>query len=112
MSVLRKYYDKKVNGASPVVGDLERVVRYDEDGGEIVEWLPVDYAKIVKDNGTASMWSLKSLLSAGINPNFSIHTGSNSRIEGLDSVSAFAATADEILAETAAASNNNDVKGE
>lgn len=78
-------FDSSVPAFSPVFGDVERKVEFDEDGKEIVSFVPVDYKKINDERGTVDNWSLDSLLKAGINPNFGIHTGSSvSRIEGFD----------------------------
>ena len=65
MSVLKRYFDKKVNQCSPVQVDYERVVNYDEDGSEFITYVPVDYKKLVKSNGTVDCWQLDSLLKAG-----------------------------------------------
>lgn len=103
MSVLSKYFSKSVNQASPVQKDYNRVVNYDEDGNEYITFVEVDYEKFQKSLGTVDMWSLDSLLKAGVNPNFPIHTGNTTRLEGLSSLSEYEAVADAILAE-----NNND----
>ena len=42
-------------------------------------------------------WSLDSLIKAGVDPSFPIHTGSPTRIEGVATVSEFASQADAIL---------------
>lgn len=99
MSVLNKYFDKSVNQCSPVAEDFNRVVNYDENGNEFITYQKVDYKKIQESNGTVDMWSLNSLLSAGINPNFPIHTGLNTRLEGVSIVNDMVATADAILAD-------------
>lgn len=82
MSVLKTHYDKSVDVCSPVRGDLQRVVNYDEDGNELITWEPVDYKSIVAENGDVKNWSLNAMLKAGINPaSLSIHTSAPSRIE-------------------------------
>lgn len=100
MSILKKYFDKSVNLSSPVQKDYNRVVNYDENGNEFITYEEVDYPAIQKSNGTVDMWELNSLLSAGINPNFPIHTGSNTRLEGVGVVKQAEAIADSILAES------------
>lgn len=82
MSVLKTHYDKNVNVCSPVIGDVQLVISYDEDGNELRTWEPVDYAAIIAEHGDGKLWALNSLLKAGINPgSFSIHTSAPSRIE-------------------------------
>lgn len=90
MSVLKKYFDKKSCHGTPIQVDMARVVKYDEDGTEFVTYEKVDYPKIVASNGNVADWSLESLLKAGVNPGFSIHTGFNTRLEGLDTLNSAA----------------------
>lgn len=85
---------------SPVLPDFRRCVKYDEDGAQHITYEPFDGAAVLAANGTVDMWSLNSLLAAGINPNFSISTGLGTRIEGLDSIHDFESVADEILSAT------------
>lgn len=99
MSVLKKHFDKSVCQSSPVIGDVERKVSYDEDGNEFVSFVDVDYPAIQARNGEVNDWALNTLLKAGINPNISIHTGLSTRLEGVDAVNSAAAYLDEILAE-------------
>jgi len=98
MSVLKKYFNKK-SYASPVMDDYDRVVRYDEDGNEIISYEKVDYPSLVDSRGTIGVWKLNALLAAGIDPNFNIHTGFNSRIEGVDTVNDALAYTDQLFAE-------------
>lgn len=102
--MIKKYFSKDVDQCSPVQVDYERVVNYDADGNEIITWEEVDYPAIQAANGAIQDWSLNALLAAGINPNFPIHTGNNTRLEGIDVVNQATAIADEILAED---TNNN-----
>ena len=99
MSALHKYFDKNVNQASPVQVDLQRIVNYDEDGNEFVTYVPVDYPAIIERNGEVQDWSLASLLKAGINPNFPIRTGLNTRLEGIEVINDAAAYADSLVSE-------------
>lgn len=99
MSVLEKYFDTGIDQRSPVQVDYERKVNYDEDGNEFITYELVDYPKIQAANGSVKDWSLNALLKAGINPNFPIRTGINTRLEGIDLVISFEDEADEILAE-------------
>lgn len=100
MSVLSAYFDSSLNQASPVQKDFNRVVNYDENGNEYITWEEVDYPSIQAANGLVSDWSLDSLLKAGIDPGFPIHTGSPTRLEGIGVINNAAAIADEILSES------------
>lgn len=104
--MIHKYFNKDIDQCSPVQVDYERVVNYDADGNEIITWEEVDYPAIQATNGVVQDWSLNALLSAGINPNFPIHTGNNTRLEGIDVVNQAAAMADSILAENNKENNN------
>lgn len=99
MSHLKSVFDYDCNQFSPVQEDLARIVNYDEDGNEFITWEPIDYDKIRVSNGSLKDWNLDALLKAGINPNFPIKTGLNSRLEGIEQVQKAAAVADEILAD-------------
>lgn len=99
MSVLTKYFDSSVNQASPVQTDYERRVNY-ADGAEVVTFVVVDYPSIQASHGVVEDWSLNSLLSAGINPNFPIHTGLPTRIEGANTVLAASEVAEQILSDS------------
>lgn len=98
MSFLKAHFSKNINQCSPVQKDYVRKVKTDGET-EVVVYEEVDYAKLHKSLGKASDWNLDTLLKAGVNPNFPIHTGNPTRIEGLDAISDFAARADDILAE-------------
>lgn len=100
MSVLKTYFNEKVNQCSPIQVDYNRVVKYDEDRNELISYEKVDYPALVKSNGTAEIWSLNNLLKAGVNPNFPIRTGLNTRIEGAAEVEKAAAVAEQILSES------------
>lgn len=97
--MVTKYFDKSVPKSSPIQKDYNRVVNYDENGNEFITWEEVDYSSIQQANGSVDMWSLNSLLAAGVNPNFPIHTGNNTRLEGLNTLNQAVAIADSILAE-------------
>ena len=100
MSVLKTYFNQKVNQCSPIQVDYNRVVNYDEAGNELIYYEKVDYPALVKSNGVAEMWSLNNLLKAGINPNFPIKTGVNTRLDGVDEINKAAAFAEQILSES------------
>lgn len=91
MSVLKKYFNDKLNQSSPVQVDYDRVVNHDEEGCEYITYVPVDYKKIVASHGKVSDWSLENLLKAGINPDFPIHTGVGTHLE-------VASAIDEVMA--------------
>ena len=108
LSYLEQHFDYDSNQCSPVRPDFERVVSYDSDGNEFVTWQKVDYSVIQSKNGVASSWSLNNLLKAGVNPDFPIHTGNPTRIEGVGVVADASAIADSILNE----SKSNESKSE
>lgn len=80
-------YDKDFNSCSRVCPDYERVVNIDEDGIERISFELVDYKKIQQSNGSFLLWSLESLMKAGINPDFGIKTGFNTRLDGFGQMS-------------------------
>jgi len=82
MSVLKKYFNKK-SYVSPVMDDYDRKSLIDEKGNEYVVYEKVDYPALLKTRGTVDLWSLNALLQAGVNPNFPIRTGLNTRLEGI-----------------------------
>lgn len=96
---LTRHFDYGVRQMSPAQVDYDRVVSFDETGQEFVSWIPVDYPSFQKSLGDVSKWSLNSLLKAGISPDFPIHTGLSTRLEGVDAVSQFAVAADAIVSE-------------
>lgn len=99
MSVLQTHVIKGVNQFSPSIGDVERVVDYGKDGEELISFKPVDYPKLSASHGVVGMWSLDNMLKAGINPNSSIHTGFNSRLDGVSAVNEFDSSAEKIISE-------------
>lgn len=90
----------KSNCASPLRKDFQRKVNYDAEGKEFITYPEVDYRELQKANGSFLDWSLDSLLKAGVNPDFPIHTGLNTRLEGLSVVEDASKIADEIFSET------------
>lgn len=99
MNVLNAYFDKSIDQRSPVQIDYNRVVKYDEKGNEVITYEEVDYPTFQKSLGKALNWNLNELLKAGINPDFSIHTGFGTRLEGVGVVADFTSQADAILNE-------------
>lgn len=97
--MIKNYIDKGVNQSSPVQVDKQRVVKYDDKGKEYIVFEKVDYPKLQRSLGTVGDWNLNALLKAGINPNFSIHTGLNTRLEGHSTVMNFSSELDEIFAD-------------
>lgn len=98
-SVLEKYVNANARMQSPLIGDVQRVVNYDKNGNEIITYAPVDNSAIVKANGSANNWTLNSLLAAGVNPNFPIHTGVGTRLDGYADVANAAAEINALLDE-------------
>ena len=96
MGIWKLLYDKNVNCYSPLVDDYEPVVKCDKNGNEMIAYQLVDYSKVLQSNGTVDMWSLKSLLASGINPNFSVHTGYNTRLDGVNDINEVVSMIDQI----------------
>ena len=91
-------FDASISPYSPVIGDVERCVSFDEDGKEIVSWKEVDYKELQKSRPCVEDFSLNAMLKAGINPAFSIHTGSGvSRVEGVEAVNEASADVEQIF---------------
>lgn len=99
MSVLKKLFNNKVNQNSPIFKeDLVLTIKRGKDGEEKIVFLPEDCKKIQEANGTVDMWKLDTLLAAGINPaSMHVHTGLNTRLEGVGIVDEFSALAEEVL---------------
>lgn len=97
--MVTKYFNKGVSTSSPIQKDYNRVVNYDEAGNEFITYEEVDYPSVQESHGTVDLWELNSLLAAGVNPNFPIHTGNNTRLEGIGVIQQAEAMADAILAE-------------
>lgn len=103
VDVVDYLFNEEIDQNSPVFGDVERKVSYDEDGKEIVTYEKVDYPALVKSNGKVDDWKLNNLLKAGIDPAFSIHTANyNSRLEGIDDVKQIEADVNALFAEAEA----------
>ena len=95
-----------INQESPVQKDYDRKVNYDEDGNEIITYEEVDYPTLQQSLGTWDMWSLNSLMKAGIDPAFPIHTGYNTRLDGINDLQQVDGWVDELLN----SSTENDTK--
>ena len=107
-NALTRLFNYDLNQASPVKEDVARVVKYDEDGNEYIVYEKVDYKKLQESLGSVNMWSLESLVKAGIDPAFPIHTGNPTRLEGQDALDAYIAEADAIFAD-ADSQNNGEI---
>lgn len=101
-NVLQKYLNEGISLQSPIQEDTMRVVKHDEEGNELVSYVPVDGEALIKSNGKAYAWSLNSLMSAGINPDFPISTGYNTRLAGIGAIVDAAAQINSILDEAIA----------
>lgn len=97
MSVLTCFFNREAAHSSPVVPDFNRVVKYDDSGAEVVLYEKVDNSKIQMSNGISDDWSLSNLLKAGIDPVFNIHTGNNTRLDGLSQLNDAIAFGNELL---------------
>lgn len=82
----RMVYDKKAVCQSRVCDDYQRTVNVDEKGDEHITFDKVDYKKIQDSLGDYQKWSLKSLVDAGVDPDFGIKTGFGTRLEGISVV--------------------------
>lgn len=100
MNGKNKNFDVDSKFESSVKTDFVRVVNRDDEEREFISYEKVDYPAIIERNGTMKDWSLQSLLKAGINPDFGIHTVNNTRLEGFNTVQDAAAMADSIFAES------------
>lgn len=96
-TILEQNFNYSLDPSCPVIPDLERVVNYDSDGNEYITFQEVDYPSIQQSHGSWSDWSLESLLKAGIDPAFSIHTGYNTRLAGLDDVNQILSDVDSLF---------------
>lgn len=100
----RLYNCRTTRAFSPRAVEFQRVENFDEDGSSFVSYSPLDLNAVRKSNGSVDLWSLSTMLKAGVNPQTSIHTGHNTRLEGLPELHNFEASADAIL------NTNNDEK--
>lgn len=106
-SALSRLFNYELDQCSPVKDDLMRKVNFDEDGNEFITYSKVDYPKLQTSLGSVTDWSLDALLKAGINPDFPIHTGIGTRIEGIETIAQAEAVADSLLADIETENNNN-----
>lgn len=106
MSVLSVLFDKSVNQFSPVVDDFVRVSKKDTKGDEVVTYEKFDSAEYQKSISPVDNWGLNSLIAAGIDPAFGIHTSGVSRLDGVAQVESAVQYADTLLAEDMALLNN------
>lgn len=90
--VQKTHFNYELNQNSPIMGDLERVVKRDENGAEVIAFEEVNYPLMLKTRPTVEYYSLEAMLKAGVNPNVPIHTGLNSRLEGADDAQVMAET--------------------
>lgn len=99
-SVLITLFNKDVKQNSPVFPCIERVTKFDENGKEVVSFEEQDlFSNVVLSHGKFSDWSINSLMKAGINPDFPIHTGSVSRVESAKDAESISADVDKIFSE-------------
>lgn len=91
MSVLTTYFNSAVNQCSPVRDDYKLVKKYDEEGNEFIVFEKIDYPAMQESFGLVTNWSLDSLLKAGIDPAFPIHTGYATRLDGIADIESIAA---------------------
>ena len=99
-NALTRLFNYELNQASPVRDDSVRVEKVDSDGLRYVVYEKFDYPKYQASLGSIIDWSLNNLLKAGISPDFPIHTGFNTRMEGIDTVASVAVDVDNYLNES------------
>lgn len=97
MSVLQKYFDRKLNQSSPVQKDYRRVVKLDENGCEHISFVEIDYPSLQKSLGFADDWSLQNLVKAGIDPAFHIATSFSTRLEAQNYLNGLSETIDTLF---------------
>lgn len=90
-------FDKKAVCQSPVCDDYERVVEVDETGDEHIAFKKVDYRKIQESLGSCENWSLRSLVAAGIDPDFGTRTGFGTGLQAASAIGAAAAAITGVL---------------
>lgn len=100
--------DKKAKISSPYCETMKRVVNYDENGNEFVTFEKEDTLAYQQSLGLVTDWSLDALLRAGVNPNFPIHTGYATRLDGLDALNGAVDAVNSALDEI----ENNEPKNE
>lgn len=93
---------------SPVQPDYNRVVNLDDEQNEFITFEQVDYPKIQSKHGKWNDWSLTSLLKAGIDPAFAIHTGMNTRLEGVGVIEGISADVEAAFANAESSQKNED----
>lgn len=98
-NALSRNFNYDLDQRSPVVVDYQRTEKVAEDGSTSVVFEKVDYPSIQASHGDARDWSLDSMFKAGVNPqSFAIHTGFNTRLEGVNILNEFASQIDAALA--------------
>lgn len=103
-SVIQSLFNYSGAFKSPVIDDFERVEKRSDDSVDVV-YQKVDYPSVQQSHGKVTDWSLNSLLKAGVNPQFSIHTGFGTRLEGVSELQKLSAVADAVLAPSAESPN-------
>lgn len=96
-NALTRHFNYELNQASPVQVDYVQVENVDEDGNVFATREKIDYEKFQSSLGSVKDWSLTSLMKAGIDPNFPIHTGNTTRLAVAADMADWSAQADAIL---------------
>lgn len=90
---------------SPILKDSIRVVSFDSEGREYIDWVQPDYKALLSYNGSADDWNLQKMVQSGINPK-NIHTSGGSRLDNYDTLNEFLSVADSIAKEDLPIDNN------
>ena len=99
---MTRLFNYELNQESRSCDDFYQVEKRDEDGDIFTVYEKFDYPKHQASLGSVSDWSLSNLLKAGVNPNFSIRTGLNTRLEGASVVASAVASVDAMLNDSSA----------
>lgn len=90
---------KQICSYSPLVVEYHRQEFLDANGDSHVAYVKTDLNRVRVSNGTGDLWNLSTMLKSGVNPQSSIHTGNNTRLEGISQLNNFVEVADNILTE-------------
>lgn len=90
---------KKNRSYSPQVVEYHRQEFPDANGESHVAYVKTDLNSVRVSNGTGDLWNLSTMLKSGVNPQTPIHTGNNTRLEGISQLNNFVETAENILTE-------------
>lgn len=95
---LQSNFNPALKKSSPVVPSIERTLRYDKNGSEVISFEPIDVQSIVKQNSPAELWNLSRLVSAGVDPSsIKGHSLNGSRIDGYEDIQKVSSSVDDFF---------------